>query len=330
MDSSENTNPRLGKTRVGLAVLLCLPLIPAIVAATTLRFTGGRMLDESAFASYATSAIADPKVDDAVGQVVGDKVLDVIDENHQKPEKVRDAIKAAAATVISTDAARTIAVDIFTRTHDEFVAIAERDDLTGKETMAVDFTPLVYRAFQAVADADVVTFRSKLPAADTLTDNAAMLAALSKAVGHDLAAKAGSVRMVDQKEDGSDTAFVTVHNVLNAYHNGVNVATGVALFLVLGIVLLFPRRRVGTIVVSSVVLAATFLPWNALGQVPSKVADQIDNERGKAVASAFLDPLTGDVRSRLLVVSVLAVVGILVGSFWTRLSGLVGRKNAAA
>ena len=321
--------PKFGKTRVAIASVLCLPLLLAVLPATSLRFAGGRILDDGSFKSYATNAMNDDKVANAIGQVVGDKVLDVVDENHQKTEKQRDAVKAAAATAVLASDARSIAVDILCKTHDEFIAIAERDDLTGDETMVVDFTPLVYRAFVAVAEAEVVSFRGKFPAVDTLPDNAAMLAALSKTTGMKLGEKAGSVRVIDQKDDGSDTAFVTVHDVLNGYHNGVNAATALAVVLFLGIVFLFPRRRIGVSVASSILLVATLAPWVALGTVPSGQIDKIKNDQGRAVARAFVDPLMSDVRSRLMAVMVVSVVAILVASFWNRLTGLVGRKNAA-
>lgn len=317
----------LGKIRVAVAVILCLPLLLTTIGSTTLRFAGGRVLSESAFASYTAQALADAAVDDAIGQVVGDKVLDVLDENHQKPEKVRTAIKDAAATVLGTEEARTIAAGIFAKAHSDFISTAERDDLTGKETMAVNFTPLVYRAFVAVADAKVVKFRSALPAVDTLADDAAMLAAISKAIGHDVGEKAGSVRVIDQKEDGSDTAFKNVHDGLSAYHDGVTATTVAMVLLVLAVVLLFVRRRIGVIVASSVILFACFVPWVVLGSIPAAVEDGIDNERGRAVAMAFVNPLTGDVRTRLILVMVVALVGILVGSFWTRIRGLVAKNG---
>lgn len=331
MDATvDGTKPKkgiVGKLRVTLAVILCLPLLMTTIVSTSLRFAGGRVLSDGAFASYTTGALADAKVDEAIGQVVGDKVLDVLDENHQKPEKVRTAIKDAAATVLQTDEARAIAAGIFATAHNEFITTAERDDLTGKETMAVNFTPLVYRAFLAVADAKAVTFRSKLPAVDTLADDAAMLTAISKAIGHDVGEKAGSVRVIDTKEDGADTAFKNVHDVLSAYHGGVTAATVAMLLLVLAIVFLFVRRRIGVIVASSVVLFSCFVPWIILGSIPAAIEDGIDNERGRAVAMAFVDPLTGDVRSRLVLVMVVALVGILVGSFWTRIRGLAAKDS---
>lgn len=321
---------KLGKTRVALAIFLCVPLLVTSIAATTVRFTGGRILDDTAFASYSANAINDPTVADAIGKVVGDKVLDVVDENHQKDEKARDAIKSAAATVLESPESKKIAADVFAKTHADFLATAERNDLTGKETMIVNFTPLVYRAFVAVADSKQVRLRAPLPSADSLSDDAAMLSALSKSLGVKLKEKTGTVKVIEQKEDGSDTAFVQVHDVLNAYHNGVNAATAVALVLAALVIALFVRRRIGVIVASSVVLVGTIAPWIALAQVPTKVQDSIDNAEGKAVARAFLDPLTGDVRSRLLVVIVLCIVAILVASLWRRVAGLVGRKSTVA
>ena len=318
---------RLGKTRVGLAIVLCVPLLLSVIVATSVRFTGGRILSTEAFATYTEKALDDPAVDDAVGEVIGDKVLDVLDENHQKSDKAREAIKSAAATVLTSDEGRAIAASIFARTHAAFIDIAERDDLEGDETLTVDFTPLVYRAVLAVAESEAFTFRTKLPAVDSLPDDAAMLEAISKAVGHSLGEKAASVKVIDQKEDGSDTAFVAVHDILSAYHDGVTASTVLAVLLALAVVFLFVRRRVGVIVVSSIVLAASFVPWNILGGVPGMISDEIDDERGRAVATAFVEPLVSDVRSRLVLVVVLAIGGILVGSFWVRIAGLVKKKG---
>lgn len=316
---------RLGKTRVALAVLLCLPLLMTLLAATTVRFAGGRILDGAAFASYAESALQSPAATDAVGSAASDKLLELIDPNRRLSEKKRDQIKDAVSLSMQTDEARSIAVRLFTSAHDEFVATAERDDLTGSETLNVDLFPLVYIGFKYLVDEKVLPY--KLPDEEPGSDSAALAGAMSKSLKQKVARDAAMIKLIEQDKNGSETPFVKAHDIVGAYRNGVTASTIVAAVLFLIVVVLFVRRRIGLIVAASVTLVATIIPWFALGQVPSRVSESIDDSRGAEVARAFLEPFSADVRSRLIFVAVWALLLIVGPSLWRPLMTKVRRSG---
>lgn len=318
---------RFGKTRVGIAIFLCPVLLLTVIASTAVRFTGGRILDGSSFSSYASSAVSVPEVTDAVGSAASDKTLDLVDPDHRLTEKRRGQIKESISDSMRSEMARGLAVSIFSAAHNDFIATAERDDLTGSEIFKVDLLPLVYVALADLSQKKMIPAKIA-PLSDPPPDSAALGKTLSKALGRKVPANAGTVKVIEPKKDGSKSAFVQVHDILGAYHNGVNAALLVGIVLLVAVVFLFVRRRVGVIVGSAVVLTGSLVPWIALSQVPSRVAEAIDDEKGSAIARAFLSPLTDDVRSRLLIVMILAVLAIVVASLWSRLP--FGRSKATA
>lgn len=357
-EESPARKARLGKTRIVIAVLLLPVLLLATIGATTIRFAGGRVLDEGAFASYASASVNERAVTDAVGSASSDKVLDLVDPEGRLPEKKREAIKDGVAKAMQSDIAKEISVQVFSSAHRGFLALAERDDLTGKEVFDVDLLPLVYVALAELSTQKTIP-QKVAPLEDANVDSKSLAKTLSRALGRKVAANAGTVRVIGEKDgkenkggvsaagdgknkgdcmnkgdesttDGeNDNALLTVHDCLNVYHNGVLAVTVVALVLASLMVLLFTRRRRGVITVCSTALVAVVIPWIALGQLPSRIAESIDDEKGSAIARAFLVPLTNDVRSRLLVVGALLIAAILGVVFSPKLAAKVRSPKVA-
>ena len=295
-------------------------------------------LDESNFRESADVILNEPAVVSSIGAYVTDETLKVLDVKDALggllPSQLvgvapvlegalREVVQQQVEKVISTEPVQKTMVSLVAMSHDQFLNLLEKDDLSvgsigvTEGSVTLNLVPVVTTVLQGLQDEKLLPKTLNIPDIDSSLSTEEQVAALSDALGVKLPAELGQVVLYES--DAVATADSTVSNAqraLRIFYGGLKILIGVTLVLCLLVVLAASNRRRGLRNLAVAAVVAFSLGLVGMNRAVAAVPELIDDADAALATKSIMSVLTDSLFRMswtLLVVSFILAIWAIVG-----------------
>ena len=295
-------------------------------------------LDESNFRESADVILNEPAVVSSIGAYVTDETLKVLDVKDALggllPSQLvgvapvlegalREVVQQQVEKVISTEPVQETMVSLVAMSHDQFLNLLEKDDLSvgsigvTEGSVTLNLVPVVTTVLQGLQDEKLLPKTLNIPDIDSSLSTEEQVAALSDALGVKLPAELGQVVLYES--DAVATADSTVSNAqraLRIFYGGLKILIGVTLVLCLLVVLAASNRRRGLRNLAVAAVVAFSLGLVGMNRAVAAVPELIDDADAALATKSIMSVLTDSLFRMswtLLVVSFILAIWAIVG-----------------
>ena len=295
-------------------------------------------LDESNFRESADVILNEPAVVSSIGAYVTDETLKVLDVQDALggllPSQLvgvapvlegalREVVQQQVEKVISTEPVQKTMVSLVAMSHDQFLNLLEKDDLSvgsigvTEGSVTLNLVPVVSTVLQGLQDEKLLPKTLNIPDIDSSLSTEEQVAALSDALGVKLPAELGQVVLYES--DAVATADSTVSNAqraLRIFYGGLKILIGVTLVLCLLVVLAASNRRRGLRNLAVAAVVAFSLGLVGMNRAVAAVPELIDDADAALATKSIMSVLTDSLFRMswtLLVVSFILAIWAIFG-----------------
>ncbi len=337
--------PRESRARNLLSVLLAVLAGLGILLSSLGIWAQRAFLDESNFRESADLILKEPAVVTSIGSYVTDETLKVLDVQDALggllPSQLagvapvlegalRSVVQQQVEKVISTEPVQKTMVSLVAMSHDQFLNLLEKDDLSvgsigvTEGSVTLNLVPVVTTVLQGLQDEKLLPTSLNIPDIDPSLSTEAQVVALGDALGVKLPAELGQVVLYES--DAVATADSTVSNAqraLRIFYGGLKILIGVTLVLCLLVVLAASNRRRGLRNLSVAAVVAFSLGLVGMNRAVAAVPELIDDPDAALATKSIMSVLTDSLFRMswtLLVVSLMLAIWAIAGRSLTSLA----------
>lgn len=296
-------------------------------------------LDESNFKESADRILREPVVIGSIGSYVTDETLKVLDVQgalgNLLPSQLagvapvlsgalRGVVQQQVEKVIETEPVRRTLVSLVSVSHEQFLNLLEKDDLSvgavgiTEGTVSLNLVPVVTTVLQGLQDEKLLPKSLDIPDIDPSLTTEDQVEVLSDALGVQLPAELGQVMLYESDAvEEADSTVANAQRALRIFYGALKILVGTTILLSVLVVFAASNKRRGlrNLSVAAMVAFALGLAGlnRAVAAVPDLVADADDAEATRKILAVLTDSLFRMSWS-LLVVSLLIVVWAVGGT----------------
>jgi hypothetical protein len=342
---TNDMQPRESRARNLLSVLLAVLAGLGILLSSLGIWAQRAFLDESNFRESADLILKEPAVVTSIGSYVTDETLKVLDVQDALggllPSQLagvapvlegalRSVVQQQVEKVISTEPVQKTMVSLVAMSHDQFLNLLEKDDLSvgsigvTEGSVTLNLVPVVTTVLQGLQDEKLLPTSLNIPDIDPSLSTEAQVVALGDALGVKLPAELGQVVLYES--DAVATADSTVSNAqraLRIFYGGLKILIGVTLVLCLLVVLAASNRRRGLRNLSVAAVVAFSLGLVGMNRAVAAVPELIDDPDAALATKSIMSVLTDSLFRMswtLLVVSLMLAIWAIAGRSLTSLA----------
>lgn len=338
MQSSE-TQPRESWSRNLLSVLLAVIAGLGILLSSFGIWAQRAFLDDSNFRESADLILKEPAVVASIGSYVTDETLKVLEVQDALggllPSQLEDVAPILAGAlrgvvqqqvekVIETDPVRNTMVSLAATSHEQFLNLLEKDDLSvgsvgvSEGSVTLNLVPVVTTVLQGLQDDELLPKALKIPDIDPSLSTDEQVAALSDALGVKLPAELGQVVLYESDAvANADSTVSNAQRALRIFNGALPVLIGATIVLCVLVVLAASNKKRGIRNLSVAAMVAFALGLVGLNRAVAAVPELIDNADDALATKAIMSVLTDSLFRMswtLLIVSLLLAIWAVAGS----------------
>lgn len=336
----ESSNPVASESRARnlLSLLLAVLAGVGILLSSVGIWAQRSFLDESNFKESADLILKDPAVINSIGTYVTDETLKVLDVQGALGDllpsqlagvapvlsgALRGVVQQQVEKVIETEPVRRTMVSLAAMSHEQFLNLLEKDDLSvgavgvSEGTVSLNLVPVVTTVLQGLQDEELLPKSLDIPNIDSSLSTEDQVKALSDALGVELPSELGQVVLYESDAVAeADSTVANAQRALRIFYGALKILVGATVVLSILVVFAASNRRRGlrNLSVAAMVAFALGLAGinRAVAAVPELVTDSDAAEATKSVLAVLTDSLIR-MSWTLLVMSLLCVVWAVGG-----------------
>jgi hypothetical protein len=343
--NTRDTQPGESRARNLLSVLLAVLAGLGILLSSLGIWAQRAFLDESNFRESAGLILKEPAVVTSIGSYVTDETLKVLDVQDALggllPSQLagvapvlegalRSVVQQQVEKVISTEPVQKTMVSLIAMSHDQFLNLLEKDDLSAgsigvtEGSVTLNLVPVVTTVLQGLQDEKLLPASLDIPDIDSSLSTNAQVAALSDSLGVKLPAELGQVVLYESETVATaDSTVSNAQRALRIFYGGLKILIGVTLVLCLLVVLAASNRRRGLRNLSVAAVVAFSLGLVGMNRAVAAVPELIDDPDAALATKSIMSVLTDSLFRMswtLLVVSLMLAIWAITGRSLTPLA----------
>jgi hypothetical protein len=346
-EGMESSNAVVSESRARnlLSLLLAVLAGVGILLSSVGIWAQRSFLDESNFKESADLILKDPAVITSIGSYVTDETMKVLDVQGALGDllpsqlssvapvlssALRGVVQEQVENVIKTEPVRKTMVSLVSMSHDQFLNLLEKDDLSvgaigvSEGTVSLNLVPIVTTVLQGLQDEKLLPKSLDIPNIDSSLSTNDQVKALGEALGVALPAELGQVVLYESAAVAeADSTVANAQRALRIFNGALKVLVGLTVLLSVLVVLSASNKRRGlrNLSVASMVAFALGLAGinRAVAAVPELVTDADAAEATRSILSVLTDSLIS-MSWTLLVVSLLLVLWAVGGEAITSIA----------